>query len=198
MFLYLTYTQSGWCTLASYLCTAGICHLTVIRGNSTFGSYIQYDSTLLFHDSCYSETKYNIITITLFSSFDCVQPQTTTCQHCVNSNVRFFYSSKQRAVFADFTIHTVGLTQRAAAGDPLSQIVFPDHSELPPHAAFQMQHSLRFNHRPHSLTSHIQLPALANLLFSQDAGRHGCKHSRQSSVKHGRKGTTADVMTPKR
>lgn len=99
--------------------------------------------------------------------------------------------------FADFTIYTVGLTQWAAAGDPLSQIVFPDHSELPPHAAFQMQQSLRFNHRPHSLMSHIQLPALANLLFSQDAGRHGCKHSRQSSAKYGRKGTTADVMTPK-
>lgn len=60
--------------------------------------------------------------------------------------------------FADFTIYTVGLTQWAAAGDPLSQIVFPDHSELPPHAAFQMQHSLRFNHCPHSLMSHIQLP----------------------------------------
>lgn len=45
--------------------------------------------------------------------------------------------------------------------------------------------------------SHIQLPALANLLFGQDAGRHGCKHSRQSSAKYGRKGTTADVMTPK-
>lgn len=98
---------------------------------------------------------------------------------------------------ADFTIYTVGLTQWAAAGNPLSQIVFPDHSDLPPHAAFQMQDSLRFNHRPHSLMSHIQPPALANLLFCQNAGRRGCKHSRQSSGKHGRKGTTADVMTPK-
>lgn len=118
--LYLRQSQTG---APLPLICAQVCHLTVIRGNSSFGSYCMHFAM------CYSEAKYNIIKMTLFSSCDCVQPQTPTCQHCVNSNVRFFYSSKQRAVFVNVTfcwfyhLHSRPDTVSCSRGPALSDSV---------------------------------------------------------------------------
>lgn len=60
---------------------------------------------------------------------------------------------------------TARLTQGAVAGDPLSQIMFPDHTDLPPAAALQMQDPLRLNHLQISGSSHVKPAALLNQLF---------------------------------
>lgn len=75
---------------------------------------------------------------------------------------------------ADFTVLTVRLTQRAVAGNPLSQIMFPDHTELP----LQVKDLLRLNHLHTSGMSHVRLPALVFKMFYHNSGGGTCKHSR--------------------
>ena len=78
---------------------------------------------------------------------------------------------------ADFTVLTVRLTQRAVAGDPLPQIMFPDHTDLPAPVALQMQNLLRLDHPRDSGTVHVWQAVLVIQLFSCNAGSGACKHS---------------------
>lgn len=84
---------------------------------------------------------------------------------------------------ADFTVLTVRLTQRAVAGDPLSQVMFPDHTDLPAPVALQVQNLLRLDHPLDSETIHVWPPVLLIQLFSYNAGSDACKHSGWTSGK---------------
>ena len=77
---------------------------------------------------------------------------------------------------------TVRLTQRAVAGHPLSEVMLPDHTDLPAAAALQMKDLLRLNHPlVRSGTSHVCPGVRVNvnqLLLNHNAGSDTCKHSR--------------------
>lgn len=48
--------------------------------------------------------------------------------------------------FVFVTVVTVRLAQRAVTGNLLSQVMFADHTDLPPAAALQMKDLFRLNH----------------------------------------------------
>lgn len=82
---------------------------------------------------------------------------------------------------AAFTVVTVRLTQRAEAGNLLPQIMFPDHTDLPPPAALQVKDLLRLNHPQVSGKSHVEPAALVkSSVVYHYAGSHTCKHSRST------------------
>lgn len=73
---------------------------------------------------------------------------------------------------ADFTVVAVRLTKQAVARNLLSQVMLPDHTDLLPSAALQVQNLLRLDHPRTSGNDHVWPLLLVIQLLCRDA----CKH----------------------